>query len=242
MNGTHVPSAEFTNHELDAIAAFLNKLQSISPKEVVQPLENGFTSAFSLAEIERLIAERIKPFQGQEANALDGRISHFIGETKVLTKVEQALVTCRERFASRMDRALASEYKRLSSVDFGPHNMLWDADGSLAVLDFEYGGWDHPLRVVGDMLAGDKMKSLTNTQKEYLVERYLAGSSLPKEVTDDLTAFRAFSEIEWIMVYMTSLLPAKLARLQHAKGSDQDMGVYLDQQMQKIIERLKRLE
>lgn len=236
-----LPSYEFSNHELASIAAYLGRLQSIKPDEVKTPLENGFTSAFSLKEIIDLIFGRMSSFQGDVVAGLDPRIIAFTRETQVLSRVERAMEVCKETFSVRLNHQLPVEDRRLSSVDCGPHNMLWRADGSLVVLDFEYGGWDHPLRVIGDMLAGDKMRGLTEAQKAYFIERYLAGSSLSQAVLVDLGAFLAFSDIEWIMIYMTSLLPAKLARLQHAKGPSYDMDAYLSQQMEKIREKLDRL-
>jgi hypothetical protein len=48
--------------------------------------------------------------------------------------------------------ALPDDRRTLSPSDFGFHNALRRADGTLVFLDFEYFGWDDPVKLVSDFL------------------------------------------------------------------------------------------
>ena len=42
--------------------------------------------------------------------------------------------------------------RSLSPSDFGFHNALLEADGRLTFVDFEYFGWDDPVKIVADVM------------------------------------------------------------------------------------------
>lgn len=76
--------------------------------------------------------------------------------------LDQALLPCFQRawqeasngFASmEMDvgQRLTQTQLALSPSDFGFHNALRKADGSLVFVDFEYFGWDDPVKAVSDI-------------------------------------------------------------------------------------------
>ena len=44
------------------------------------------------------------------------------------------------------------EWRSLVPSDFGFHNSLRRPDGSLAFVDFEYFGWDDPVKLTADIL------------------------------------------------------------------------------------------
>jgi hypothetical protein len=50
------------------------------------------------------------------------------------------------------DAAVAPEHRTLSPSDFGFHNALRRPDGRLVFVDFEYFGWDDPVKLVCDFL------------------------------------------------------------------------------------------
>ena len=47
---------------------------------------------------------------------------------------------------------LPQEWRSLVPSDFGFHNSLRRADGTLAFVDFEYFGWDDPVKLTADIL------------------------------------------------------------------------------------------
>ena len=243
VEGEHRAAAAFTNVELTAIADYLARLHTISKDQISQVLLPGFASALSLGQVIERIEERIATVSAAGALALHKDVRVFLQTAQVVSLIRQSLETVSRLFGKeRMSRLVSDEFVRLSSVDFGPHNLLWTTEGEMHVLDFEYGGWDHPLRVIGDSLAHDQNQALSEAQKTFLIQRYLAQTSLPQEVMTDIYAFCLVSQIEWVMVLVTSLLPEKIAKLQHAKGSEYNIDQFLQEQIEKIQARLAPLE
>jgi hypothetical protein len=50
------------------------------------------------------------------------------------------------------DAELAEEMRTLSPSDFGFHNAIRKTDGTLCFIDFEYFGWDDPVKLTADFL------------------------------------------------------------------------------------------
>ena len=50
------------------------------------------------------------------------------------------------------DTVLPQEQRSLVPSDFGFHNALRRPDGTLAFFDFEYFGWDDPVKLTADVL------------------------------------------------------------------------------------------
>lgn len=60
---------------------------------------------------------------------------------------------------------ISTQDRRISPSDFGFHNALRLADGTLTFLDFEYFGWDDPVKLVADFLLHPAM-TLSAPQKQ----------------------------------------------------------------------------
>lgn len=243
IDGRSRDADELTRGDVAAIANFLIKLHRPFVGEPPPVLPPAFASAFSLAEVAACIRGRLDDCRAALTADMGGRVAKFVADQQLLNFVEARLLSLEKDVgAERFQRQLPREHRRLSPVDFGPHNMLWGEDGSLKVVDFEYGGWDHPMRVIADSLAHDKMRHFPEGLADLLVSIYLKGASLPPEVLEDLEGYRLLSRLEWIGVLISSMLPEKLRRLAYAKDGDLDVEEHLERQMKKILERVKELE
>lgn len=83
------------------------------------------------------------------SNSLERFLSRF--ETAAERVVGGAREAC-ARLGFRPEEPLSSAQLTLSPSDFGVHNMLRGDDGGVVVLDFEYFGWDDPVKLVSDTL------------------------------------------------------------------------------------------
>ena len=236
-------AAELTPGDVAAIASLLIKLHQPFNGQPMPVLPPAFASAFSLTEVAACIRGRLDDCRSDFTADADGRVAKFVADYELLDFVETRLLNLEKDIgAERFQRQLPREHWRLSPVDFGPHNMLWGEGGSLKVIDFEYGGWDHPMRVIADSLAHDRMCGLPDGMADLLVSTYLKGTSLPAEVLEDLEGYRLLFRLEWIGVLISSMLPEKLRRLTYAKDGDLDVEAYLGRQMKKVLERIRELE
>jgi Ser/Thr protein kinase RdoA (MazF antagonist) len=130
--------------EIGAVAGFLAGVNEPVPAEEVP-----FTASeacFSTAEHFQLLEQRIAKLQNAASQApvlthfLDSNLAPFVA------RVRQSLATNSKAEFRSMDRRHI-----FSPGDFGLHNAMRGADGTIVFFDFEYSGWDDPVKTVADV-------------------------------------------------------------------------------------------
>jgi len=142
---------EVNDRDLEAAIAFLGAIHALrrTTWAVSQPM--AAEACLAGAEIERQIKARI---------AVLATLQH---EKELIDFIDDLFVPA---FNQRLDSArdamqlagldfaaeLPQEWRSLVPSDFGFHNSLRRDDGSLAFVDFEYFGWDDPVKLTADIL------------------------------------------------------------------------------------------
>jgi hypothetical protein len=121
-----------------------------------------------------------------------------------------------------LDTALPPTRRTLSPSDFGFHNSLRRPDGSLGFLDFEYFGWDDPVKLTADFLwhpamqlsAAERLQFLDGVTQLYAED----GDFLPR-----LAVCFPLYGIRWALIILNEFLPQLWARRAFSgKGGDWD--------------------
>ena len=117
--------------------------------EPVPAEEVPFTASeacFTTAEHFQLLERRIAKLQKAASQApilthfLDAKLAPFVA------RVRRSLATNSKAEFRSMERRHI-----FSPGDFGLHNALRGADGTIMFFDFEYSGWDDPVKTVADI-------------------------------------------------------------------------------------------
>lgn len=129
---------------LQQALTFMRSLHRISHD---RPQGHGLASEACMtpAEIARQIDERILQLQGLEHPEL---MSFLNGE--VLSERNNRVSSARELLGSHWNLEVPESERILSPSDFGFHNAITTADGRVVFYDFEYFGWDDPVKLVSD--------------------------------------------------------------------------------------------
>ena len=144
--------AKLTDADIDAAVAFLASVHALreTPWAAEQPLASE--ACLSGEVIERQLSERLARLQGVAATEYDliDFLEHsFMPERDgLVAKAKANMAAAGLDFAAE----LPQEQRSLVPSDFGFHNSLRRLDGSLAFVDFEYFGWDDPVKLVADVL------------------------------------------------------------------------------------------
>ena len=144
--------AELTDSDIDAAVAFLDAVQALraSPWAGRQPA--AAEACLSGEEIARQLSERRARLWSAATDNTE--LADFID--KIFDPLHRQLLDeARTKLATgRLDFAVELPQERRSLVpsDFGFHNSLRHPDGSLAFVDFEYFGWDDPVKMTADIL------------------------------------------------------------------------------------------
>jgi hypothetical protein len=119
-----------------------------------------------------------------------------------------------------VDAELAREQQTISPSDFGFHNALRRADGSLGFIDFEYFGWDDPVKLTADFLWHPAMRLSEPERRQFLagVTGLYGGDAdfLPR-----LAVCFPLYGIRWSLIILNEYLPKLWGRRTFSgKGGD----------------------
>jgi hypothetical protein len=105
------------------------------------------------------------------------------------------------------DGELPQEWRSLVPSDFGFHNSLRRTDGSLAFVDFEYFGWDDPVKMTADILLhpGRTLPSARRARFR-LAATHLYGHDDPA-FGRRLSAYLPLFGCRWVLIMLNEFIP-----------------------------------
>jgi hypothetical protein len=202
---------EIAEPDIDAAVAFLAAVHDLRTTSWAgeQPLASE--ACLSGAEINRQIQARIGGLRGAAR-----------GETELQCFLQQSFAPA---FMSALDRArrlfagagldfqtdLPQEWRTLVPSDFGFHNSLRRNDGSLAFVDFEYFGWDDPVKLTADMLLHPG-RPLSDAHRHRFRAAALRLYGSDPGFSSRLTALLPLFGLRWVLILLNEFIPERWQR------------------------------
>jgi hypothetical protein len=124
---------------------------------------------------------------------------------------------------------LAQSELCLSASDFGFHNALVDADGTVTFLDFEYAGWDDPSKLVCDFFSQEAVPVPLQHFTAF-AERIVRQLGLTDSHRARMTALLPLHRLKWICMMLEDFLPDTRKRRAFAAGGAAS-SLYLDERL-----------
>ena len=152
-------------------------------------------------------------------------------------RVEPALERLR-----RPDGAFAelpAARRTLSPSDFGFHNALRRPDGRIAFIDFEYFGWDDPVKLVAGLCWHPGM-ALSAAERELFTSEISAVYAADGAFAARLAAYLPLIGLRWIAIVLNEFLPEVWERRVFA-GRPADREAAKRQQLDKAEALFERL-
>jgi thiamine kinase-like enzyme len=152
--------------DLQQALNFVSRLQQLTQVAGAESLPQAAEACLSVEQLVRQITARERRLSQVAAGF--PQLSEFLAEDfgPLFAQVRQWLKD--QEPQRNLDRLLPRSLQTLSPSDFGFHNALRRSDGSLCWLDFEYFGWDDPVKLVADFLWHPAMQ-LTAAQQQFWV-------------------------------------------------------------------------
>jgi len=149
--------------DLQATLTFLETLNTLKKSNVFASAPPASAACFSGIDIENQINDRIAQFDSPRAQYPE--LNVFFGE--ILLPAAKTLIQWARNSCPATDEhfnPLSKSDWCLSPSDFGFHNAIRLENGSLIFTDFEYFGWDDPVKLMSDFIYHPGM-SLSDEQK-----------------------------------------------------------------------------
>lgn len=178
--------------ELVQAADFLARIFALSDRPEAQTFPLASEACLSGAEIARQLADRRQAFASHAA--LDGFLAH---------RFDPALAAALDRAKAfpGFATALPEPSRRLIPADFGFHNALRESDGRIRFFDFDYFGWDDPVKLTADFLLHPAMR-MTDEQKTDFAARMAALRPADGAFATRLRAYLPLFALRWALIVL----------------------------------------
>jgi hypothetical protein len=198
---------EIGDADIDAAVEFLGAVHGLrtSPCSAAQPL--AAEACLSGREILRQVAERLAKLRAvtsREEELIDFIDNYLAPHFADWSASARALAAEAEL---DFDGELPQEWRSLVPSDFGFHNSLRRSDGSLAFVDFEYFGWDDPVKMTADILLhpGRTLPSAQRSHFRQAAKRLYGGDDPAFALR--LSAYLPLFGCRWALIMLNEFIP-----------------------------------
>jgi hypothetical protein len=193
------PVSDVTLRDIDLLADFTAQLHSLCGQSGAIALPDAVEACFdeqSMLDQIRQRFDRLTHIQ-DEPMLREFLLAHFAPVLDAeRRRVQLSERTRRRRFS-----------RTLSPSDFGFHNALRSSVSSIAFLDFEYFGWDEPVKLVADVCWHPAM-SLSVEMQEHFIKRCIEIYRDDHRFERRLRASFALYGLRWCLIVLNEFLPA----------------------------------
>jgi hypothetical protein len=222
VDGAAIDPSLVSESDIEQAVRFATRLKWLAALGTAEPLPRAAEACFSFSELHQNILRRLDRLQ-----AVHGEGASYAGLRRFLSQsFAPALDAMVERAKTQIDAAAwSTELQRrewtLSPSDFGFHNALRRADGSIVFLDFEYFGKDDPAKMIADFVLHPAME-LSKSAKHSYTQRMLACFSGDRGLTCRLALNYPLFGLKWCMILLNEFVPTFLERREFAVDAGTD--------------------
>jgi hypothetical protein len=215
IDGTAV--TDIADADIDAAIYFLAAIHALRNTPWAKEQSPAAEACLSGAEIERQVMDRLTLLQSLRDEEF---LASFLAKAFV-PAVAREVVHAKARIsASGLDFAadLPQEWRSLVPSDFGFHNSLRRKDGSLAFVDFEYFGWDDPVKLTADIMLHPGV-TLAAGQRRYFSQLAEQLYGQDHSFADRLSAYLPLFGLRWVLILLNEFIPKRWQRRVFAGAS-----------------------
>lgn len=133
---------------------------------------------------------------------------------------DDARLAARESGLS-LSRPLAAQSRCISPSDFGFHNALVGPDDRVTFLDFEYGGWDDPAKLICDFLCQPAVP-VPERHFDSFTQAITSGLPDAASVTARARLLLPVYRMKWVCIRLNEFLADGGTRRRFSSGDDLD--------------------
>ena len=218
---------------IDSAANFIERLKILSREtDQFAGFSEASESCLSGEEIERQINERLLKLEAADSQEL----SVFLTE-KFIPVFRSQVKKARENCGHLFEETLSSSFFIPSPSDFGAHNAIRNTAGEIVYIDFEYFGWDDPVKLVSDFYWHPAM-DLSDQLRSKWMQRAKNIFADDSSFAERLQAYLPLFGLRWCLILLNEFLPERLRQRIHA---DQAKGSAVNDILNKQLDKSQNL-
>ena len=202
------PVTSPTDRDVDAALAFAAGLHGIRHASGTDALPLASEACLSGAEIVAQVSRRHERFK--DIARTEPRLAEFLA-SDFEPAAERAVAGARRGYSQlgwSFDAPLPRQQQTLSPSDFGFHNAIRRPGGDLVFVDFEYFGWDDPVKLAADFLQhpGMALSAAQYARFQAGMERVYGGDAA---FAVRLALLYPLYGLRWCMILLNEFLPER---------------------------------
>lgn len=203
--------ADEIRQAVDFIAAIVSLNHETDAKNLPQAAE----ACLSLSIIIQQVSLRLQRLQAAAAN--EPELKTFLSNEFIPTfsRCQQLAIAGYQADGMSPDDELPEEKRSLIPADFGFHNAMRDAHGRLHFFDFDYFGWDDPVKLLADILWHPKMQ-FSSEQAQQFIDGIAAVYQHDHTFLPRFQHTLALFGLRWTLIFLNEFLPEFWQNRQHA--------------------------
>ncbi|MEQ8248825.1 MAG: aminoglycoside phosphotransferase family protein [Alphaproteobacteria bacterium] len=206
-----------TPADIDAAGDFVQALRNLARLEGAAELPLAREACLSPDEVHRQIVARRARLSREAAFRTD--LAVFLQDSFDNTLHATWARAQRGFAAAGISRSanLPERLRTLSPSDFGFHNAVRSADGALVFCDFEYFGWDDPVKLVADFVVHPGMALDANLAARF-EEKTMAIFADDPTFGARLNLLKPLYALRWALIVLNEFIPERWAQRAFAHG------------------------
>ena len=215
--------------DIEALADFARRLHALREAPGAETLPDAREAVGSRAELHAQLAARLTRLAGPAA-----------GHPALAALLRGISAAAGMRRNGTPEASLPRARQTLSPSDFGFHNAI-RTPGGLAFVDFEYFGWDDPVKLVADVLWHPGM-ALDEGQRQKFYEGVAEVYGVDADFKGRFERDAPLYGLRWALIVLNEFLPGIWER-RVAAGQPDDRQAALERQLAKaagLLDRVRR--
>lgn len=227
VDGEAIAPADATGAEIQQLLEFIAELRRVSHSPQAHALPAAAEAFFSAEDVVANVRGRLERLRGYTAEGSAYAALHeFLAE-----QFTPSLNLFASRALAARLRVVEPQRRTLSPSDVGFHNGLRTADGRLMFLDFEYFGWDDPVKTLCDAELHPQMP-LPLARRIQLASGFDALFSEDPEWRARVAALYPLFALKWCMITLNEFRPDQIARRRYVDQSPEEVHVIQMRQLE----------
>lgn len=230
----------YSPSDISQALQFIRNITALNSKVVaIDKLPQAAEACLSLTILIHQIAkryQRLLSLPEQDVLLVDFLTKEF---TPVFEHYKNKALQGYAKAAMDPDQELPQEMRSLVPSDFGFHNAIRDTTGKLYFFDFDYFGWDDPVKLLADILWHPKMQ-FSSAQELEMIEAftdiYKQDAAFPIRFSFTFPLFG----LRWVLILLNEFIGEYWLNRLHA-GAHEDRQTAKLLQLQRAKDLLKRV-